>query len=413
MQFSRKLLLQEQIPYVEVLDTDAGEIKTVLEPGGIYLLESVAGGGSGGQTITDGGGGGGNGRYRSAVIRCGTPFRIAYKVGAGGDIETGNGGNGGVGTTGGGTGGKGGSGGHISWVCPQTAVGPNSGLSYAEKVAFRSDDGEIIYLDYLTSQTTDSMGINGASITLQSKVSSEGVFQSYVCEVIEKWKTVKYGEKTYTRYVAGDQWGATAIQGFASAAANGGGGGGGEGGQGEGGRYAGGAGGGAGGGLYVAAIAADTGITPFVFEETSVPGRDGPSGGVVGGAGLAGVAGNQDFTVYSGAGGNGYRGAGGAKATGGGASGGSGGGGKSNDDDGWKRRSGGGGGGAGGDSTAGCGQGGLSLNNTRAGSGDPYRTTGAQGISPDGERVDAAYGAGGAGGSNPGFSGWVSIKRIA
>lgn len=411
MQFSRKLLLQEQIPYVEILDTEAGDIKTVMEPAGVYLFEAVAGGGSGGESVSNGAGGGGNGRYRSAIIRCTAPFRIAYKVGAGGDIETGNGGSGGAGVQGGGNGGKGGSGGHISWVCPQTAVGPNSGLSYAEKAAFRSSDGEIIYWDTLTK--SDSIGINGASVTLQSKVSSEGIYQSYVCEVIEKWNTVKYGEKTYTRYVAGDQWGATAVQNFASAAANGGGGGGGDGGNGQGGRYAGGAGGGAGGGLYVATSAVGTGVTPFVFAETSIAGQNGPAGAGVGGGGAAGLAGNQDFTVYSGAGGSGYRGGGGAKATGGGASGGSGGGGKSNDDSGYKRRSGGGGGGAPGDSTGGGGMGGLSINNSRAGNGDPYRTTGAQGISPTGERVDAAYGAGGNGGGNPGFSGWVSIKRIA
>lgn len=410
MQFSRKLLLQEQVPYVEILDTEAGDIKTVMEPAGVYLLEAVAGGGSGGEAVSEGGGGGGNGRYRSAVIRCNSPFRIAYKVGAGGDIETGNGGAGGTGTSGGSNGGKGGSGGHISWVCPQTAVGLNSGLSYAEKAAFRSSDGEIIYWDTLTK--TDSIGINGASVTLQSKISSEGIYQSYVCEVIEKWKTVKYGEKTYTRYVAGDQWGATAIQNFAAAAA-GGGGGGGDGGNGQAGRYAGGAGGGAGGGLYVATPASGTGATPFIFEETSIVGHDGPAGAGVGGSGAAGLAGNQDFTVYSGAGGGGYYGGGGGKATGGGASGGSGGGGKSNDSSGWKRRSGGGGGGAPGDSTAGGGRGGLSLNDSRAENGDPYRTTGAQGISPTGGRVDAAYGAGGAGGGNPGFSGWVSIKRIA
>lgn len=411
MQFSRKLLLQEQVPYVEILDTEAGDIKTVMEPAGVYLFEAVAGGGSGGEAVAEGGGGGGNGRYHSAVIRCNSPFRIAYKVGAGGDIETGNGGSGGAGTSGGSNGGKGGSGGHISWVCPQTAVGPNSSLSYAEKAAFRSSDGEIIYWDTLTK--TDSIGINGASVTLQSKISSEGIYQSYVCEVIEKWNTVKYGEKTYTRYVAGDQWGATAVQNFASATANGGGGGGGDGGNGQGGRYAGGAGGGGGGGLYVATVAVGAGVTPFIFAETNIWGRDGPAGAGVGGGGAAGLDGNQDFTVYSGAGGGGYIGGGGAKATGGGASGGSGGGGKSNDSSGWKRRSGGGGGGAPGDSTAGGGRGGLSINDSRAGNGDPYRTTGAQGISPTGERVDAAYGAGGAGGGNPGFSGWVSIKRIA
>lgn len=411
MQFSRKLLLQEQVPYVEILDTEAGDIKTVGEPAGVYLFESVSGGGSGGEAVSGAGGGGGNGRYRSAVIRCNFPFRIAYKVGSGGDTATGNGGAGGAGNAGSANGGKGGSGGHISWVCPQTAVGPNSGLSYAEKAAFRSIDGEIIYLDCLTK--TDSIGINGASVTLQSKTSSEGVYQSYVCEVIEKWKKVKYGEKIYERYVAGDQWGATAGQEFASAVANGGGGGGGDGGNGGFNRSAGGAGGGGGGGLYVATATVGTDATPFIFAETSITGKNGPAGAGVGGGGAPGVNGNQDFTVYSGAGGAGYKGVGGAKATGGGASGGSGGGGKYNDGSYYKRRGGGGGGGAPGDSTAGGGIGGLSINDGRAGNGDPYRTTGAQGISPTGERVDAAYGAGGGGGGNPGFSGWVSIKRIA
>ena len=411
MQFSRKLLLQEQVPYVEILDTEAGDIKTVVEPAGVYLFEVVAGGGSGGGGGA-GGGGGGNGRYRSAVVRSNGPLKIAYKVGAGGDIETGNGGAGGDGY--GRTGGKGGSGGHISWVRPQPVVGLSSGLSYAEKAAFRSSDGEIIYWDTLTK--TDSIGINGASVTLQSKTSSEGIYQSYVCEVIEKWNTVKYGEKTYTRYVEGDQWGAPALfQNRADAAANGGGGGGGAGGAGGGGRYVGGGGGAGGGGLYKCEPQNGSGAIPFIYKEIDQAGREGGYGGsawsnVYRNPSSGGYGYTEDGVVAkSGGGGSGSSGQAGAAGREGTGAGGGGGGGGHNSGAAW---SGAGGGGAGGDSTAGAGARGSGMNDG-AQNGDPYRTTGAKGISPTGERVDAAYGAGGAGDGNPGFSGWVSIKRIA
>lgn len=417
MQFSRKILLQDQIPYVEVLDTEAGDIKTVMEPAGVYLLESVAGGGSGGGATSNAAGGGGNGRYKSAIVRSSAPFIITYQVGAGGDISTGNGGSGGVGGNGCENGGKGGSGGHISWTYaqPHQSTWSASAMAGVDYAAFRdTKSNQIIYLAHETWYSSDAIGTNGASITLISKIpeSASDAYETYVCEVVEKWKTVKYGDKIYERYPSADHWAAVGGVYYVRTGSPGGGGGGGAGGNGGFNRSVGGAGGGAGGGYYSPDSAANIEYG-FYFSETSTPGQNGPAGAGNAGYGRPGVNGNQDFTVYSGAGGSGYKHQGGAKATGGGASGGSGGGGKYNDDSYYKRRGGGGGGGAPGDSTAGGGQGGLSIDDWRTENGAPYRTTGAQGISPTGERVDAAYGAGGGGGGNPGFSGWVSIKRIA